>query len=827
MSSKREKLLESAQKHIRKNAWDKAVKDYQLVLEEDPGDVRTRLKVADLLVKIERFDEALADYQTVAYHYAKDDIYDKAVAVYKQALRIAPEDPRLHRDLGEAYWRHGRLKDALRAFHMAQKHFREAGDAVSQRDVLERMVSIDPDDVGLQVQLAERYEKDGLRVESLQIFRRAAAHLRQEGRLDEFVQVGERVVFLEPSDVPLRKEIIHIYLDRDDNKHALKHLQILFKDHPQDGEVLSCLGLCFSRLGEKDKAMLVYLELAKAQRRGGDESAALETYRKILAIDPGHPEARAALGQKEQKAAPVASPAPKAAPAKDVLSGVEFLDDESEPEVDANPTNEGAETDDFMGLEDEFNDFDSEVLSKFDENPATALSKRVPPTASTPEPAPVEVQELSDIEIVPVAKKSPVTQLLTESEVFLKYRLFDRAEEVIGRAAAMEPENLEVREKLHELRVGMGDRMRAAFELFEMARLTARDRSQAMQYLVRAREFADEPTVQRYAERYGVALPSTNVAALSPHAIDEISEGIEEISETFGDAQIGGNSPIVEFLPPDDDEVDLSGQSAVEDSGEVIYDMDDLGMDDLELDEFEEDEIDLGDAEELELEDVDVKFDARELALLVEVEESESFEMDFSGDDAEKIFEELFGDAPAPAPASATAAAPQRMASSVRLPDIDYMIDAGDLTAAEEALEALADSAPGNPGIMARQARIREMRGKGNNHAFGARSLSGKFAKEYSTVLATSIPDVNNTNLELGLTYVDMGLFEDALDEFQQALDDPHARNDAMFYMAVCDAELKNLESAFQRLRHLLTDTSVPGRIQQAAQAKLDQIRST
>ncbi|MEZ4458274.1 MAG: tetratricopeptide repeat protein [bacterium] len=820
MSSKREKLLESAQKHIRKGSWDKAVKDYQGVLEEEPGDVRTRLKVADLLVKIERFDDALAEYQNVAYHYAKDDIYDKAVAVYKQALRIAPEDPRLHRDLGEAYWRHGRLKDSLRAFHTAQKIFRDAGDISSQRDVLERMTTIDPEDVGLQVQLAERYEKDGMRVEALRIFRACASRLRDEGRVDEFVQVAERAVFLESSDVMLRKEVIQIYLDRDDNKHALKHLQYLFKENPQDEQVLDWLGLCFSRLGEREKSMLVYLELAKAQRRGGNETRALDTYRKILAIDPNHAEARAVLGQRQrQDSSPGVGDTgniSKPPQTKDVLSGVEFLDDDDDIEEDSNPTNEGAPGEDFLDFAaDQLNDLDSEVLNRFDENPATALTQRTVARQDLPIIDLPEIEEIDEVDPTEDGKRSTtVDQLLTESEVFLKYRLFDRAEEVIGKAVSMAPDNLAVREKMHTLRSMMGDRMKAAFELFEMVRISANTPSRAVDYLRRAREFADEATVQRYAERYGIRLAAGGMDALSPDAIDEISEGIDEISESF---ESHAGESMIEFLPADDLET-LSGESAVEDSGEIVYDLEDLDMEDDVVDVMDN-AIAIGDAEELDLDVEDIKFDESELSLFDSEASEGSFSFDFTGDEADKMFEELFGDAPD----IPVAVKPQK--TDKRLSKVDTMIDANELSEAEEMLEDMNIESPGNPAILARQARIRDLRNVNVDNAFGAKSLSGKFAREYSEVMSTSIPDVHNTNLELGLTYIDMGLFEDALNEFEQAMDDPQARNDAIFYASVCDAGLLNYQSATKRLRQLLDDPTAPARIHQAAVDKLEELR--
>ena len=147
MSINRVKIAESAQKYIRKGQWDKAVREYQRLVEDDPNDVRSLLKVADLFVKCEQRPQALAAYRDVAYYYLRDGIYDKAVAVFNQALRLDDSDPVLHRDLGDAYHRLGRLKEAVRSMHHAQRLYRDLNDAPNQRDVLERMVRIDPEDI--------------------------------------------------------------------------------------------------------------------------------------------------------------------------------------------------------------------------------------------------------------------------------------------------------------------------------------------------------------------------------------------------------------------------------------------------------------------------------------------------------------------------------------------------------------------------------------------------------------------------------------------------------------------------------------------------------
>ncbi len=308
MASNREKLLDSAQKNIRKGAWDKALQDYQQIVAEDPTDLRNQLKLAELYEKCNRMKEALDAYRAVAYRYSKDEFYERAIGVFKLAMRLDPESAELHRDIGDAYHRLGRLKDAVRSFHYAQKLFKDRGDEPAQRQVLERMVQLDPEDVGLRIQLAERYAKDGLTPAAVDLLTQAAARLDEEGRVEEYIQVAERALFLD-SDMPeLRSKLARLHSERQDYKRALKHLQQNFKEDPRDIETLRLLSFAFERIDKPDKATLVYRELARVYQEEGQQAQARMAWQQVLRLVPGDAEAMESMGQ-----------GPKPAPARHSL----------------------------------------------------------------------------------------------------------------------------------------------------------------------------------------------------------------------------------------------------------------------------------------------------------------------------------------------------------------------------------------------------------------------------------------------------------------------------------------------------------------------------
>ena len=60
MAIDREKVLLAAQGYIQKKRYDRAVAEYQKIIQQDPDDARTLLKIGDLQSKMEAHADAIA-----------------------------------------------------------------------------------------------------------------------------------------------------------------------------------------------------------------------------------------------------------------------------------------------------------------------------------------------------------------------------------------------------------------------------------------------------------------------------------------------------------------------------------------------------------------------------------------------------------------------------------------------------------------------------------------------------------------------------------------------------------------------------------------------
>ena len=80
MAAKKDKLLESAQKYLAKGQLDRAIGEYRQITELDPADTRNRQKLAELLVRANRKEEAIAEYEAISRQYSGSHFYMKAIA---------------------------------------------------------------------------------------------------------------------------------------------------------------------------------------------------------------------------------------------------------------------------------------------------------------------------------------------------------------------------------------------------------------------------------------------------------------------------------------------------------------------------------------------------------------------------------------------------------------------------------------------------------------------------------------------------------------------------------------------------------------------------
>ena len=98
MSSKGE-----AQRALSRGEWKKALECFQKHCTQDPKDLRSRVKLAELLERLGQKKEAIQTYRKVAEAYAEDGFLLQAISINKIILRIDPSLKEINDWLAQLY----------------------------------------------------------------------------------------------------------------------------------------------------------------------------------------------------------------------------------------------------------------------------------------------------------------------------------------------------------------------------------------------------------------------------------------------------------------------------------------------------------------------------------------------------------------------------------------------------------------------------------------------------------------------------------------------------------------------------------------------------
>lgn len=147
------KSAAAAQKLLEKGQLDKALKEFERILNIDPKDLWARLKVGDIYAKLGQKESAASHYLTVAETYSKEGFNLKAIALYKQVLKFEPNNLNIYLKLADLYSQQGLLADSFSQYRFVLSQFEKQGKSLDALEIFKKMVSIDPSNFSLRFKL--------------------------------------------------------------------------------------------------------------------------------------------------------------------------------------------------------------------------------------------------------------------------------------------------------------------------------------------------------------------------------------------------------------------------------------------------------------------------------------------------------------------------------------------------------------------------------------------------------------------------------------------------------------------------------------------------
>ncbi len=255
----RARLLENANKHLAKGNLERAIKELKKLVEEEPDDVSSRLKMAGLMARAKKIPDAIAEYKVVVKGYVGTELERRAIPVIELMLQFDGSLIEERLELARLYTRLKQVKDALMQYSLVAERYETEGKSNEQLDILQKMKALDPEDPAVLKKIGDI---QGGKVKkpqrtALTDLEERAEKLRAEGDREGLVKVLDRLLTAKERKVDVALEAARIYLDIDKPRRALKRLDIAYAEEPSNIDLLELLAETFEALGSHEKARAV------------------------------------------------------------------------------------------------------------------------------------------------------------------------------------------------------------------------------------------------------------------------------------------------------------------------------------------------------------------------------------------------------------------------------------------------------------------------------------------------------------------------------------------------------------------------------------------
>ncbi len=282
----KEKLLANAQKFISKGQISKAIGEYETLVGAFPRDVRNRQKLAELLSRDKRDEEALKEYEAVAKNYTETGFYLKAIAVFKQMQKIDPSRLDIYHRLAELNEKQGLVGNALTEYRNLVAYYEQHQRHQEAADVLEKMLELDPDNLNLVAKIAECCMALDQNDQAFEKFQAVVGALVAKGDHAKVIKLYDHFLGICPEEGTTRLPLARALLNSGSSSKALQILKNLVKHSPDDAEINRCLADAYVAVEDFANARLTLSHLLKHR----EDDLDLREYFLRVCLDAGEAE---------------------------------------------------------------------------------------------------------------------------------------------------------------------------------------------------------------------------------------------------------------------------------------------------------------------------------------------------------------------------------------------------------------------------------------------------------------------------------------------------------------------------------------------------------
>ena len=299
MAFDKEKTLAAAQKYADKDQHEKAIREFQKILDVEPNDLRVLLLIASSYERVGKMDEASNAYVKIFEQYRNQGAYQKALAIIKQAQHCNPNSDDIAMSMAEIYSALGLPHEAVNQLEKCLANAAKSQNHRTYARILQTMVRVDGENVQTRIRYAQMLQRDGDTDDAKRQYSLALAQLLSKEKYIDYIQTSREYLRIAPKDAEVLQALAGIYIRMNRFNDAITMLSVL-PSNERTPEIREHFITCYTKTGRTQDAVRELKDLAKQYIANDEREDLIESvWLRAQKMAPNDPEIIAALDDSE------------------------------------------------------------------------------------------------------------------------------------------------------------------------------------------------------------------------------------------------------------------------------------------------------------------------------------------------------------------------------------------------------------------------------------------------------------------------------------------------------------------------------------------------
>jgi tetratricopeptide (TPR) repeat protein len=265
MSFNKSKNRQTAERYLAQGKIRAAINEYVYIVDNDPADLYTLNILGDLYARSNQKDEAVECFKRLAEHYNKQGFSQKAIAIYNKVARLKPDAVEISAKLAPLYQMKGLVAEARSHYSVLAEYYKNNGKKLEALKIWQQIAELDPNNVEVFFTLAENYLQENYTEEAGESFAEAGRRFAAQKNYEKAISAYSKALAIRPLDIVAIEGLITCQITCGYYDEAISLIQTTLAEQPGNIDLISLLLSCHVELGNYVDAENAVIDLVERE----------------------------------------------------------------------------------------------------------------------------------------------------------------------------------------------------------------------------------------------------------------------------------------------------------------------------------------------------------------------------------------------------------------------------------------------------------------------------------------------------------------------------------------------------------------------------------